>query len=105
MDTTVGFININQNQRISVLTTVSVIFIPLNVIAGMGGMSEYSMMTQGIPWPLAYGAFSIGLVFVAWITFAVLRLFEKRKTKSFIASRAKSAASHPRAGLREHVSS
>ena len=89
MDTTVGFININQNQRVSVLTTVSVVFMPLNVIAGMGGMSEYSMMTQGLPWPLAYGAFSVGMVMVAWVTFIVLRFFEKRKTKSFLTRRVK----------------
>jgi hypothetical protein len=57
MDATVGFININQNKRVSKLTTFSVVFVPLNIIAGIGGMSEFSMMTQGMPWPLAYGAF------------------------------------------------
>ena len=49
MDATVGFININQNKVIKRLTVLSVVFMPLNVIAGIGGMSEFSMMTQGIP--------------------------------------------------------
>ena len=69
MDVIVGFININQNKIIKRLTVLSVIFMPLNVIAGMGGMSEFSMMTQGISWPLAYGAFTVGMVGVAYITY------------------------------------
>ncbi len=79
MDATVGFININQNKTMKQLTVLSVIFMPLNVLAGMFGMSEFSMMTQGIPWPIAYGAFAVGMVIVAWITYHLLRYFEKRK--------------------------
>ncbi|WP_319241644.1 magnesium and cobalt transport protein CorA [uncultured Propionivibrio sp.] len=78
MDATVGFININQNQRVSKLTTISVIFMPINILAGIGGMSEFSMMTQGIPWPLAYAAFIIGMMGVGWATFLVLRHYERR---------------------------
>jgi magnesium transporter len=78
MDATVGFININQNKFINRLTVLSVIFMPLNVIAGIGGMSEFSMMTKDIPWPVAYGIFIVGLFIVAWITFVILRLYEKR---------------------------
>jgi len=78
MDATVGFININQNQRVSKLTTISVIFMPINILAGIGGMSEFSMMTQGVPWPLAYAAFIIGMMGVGWATFLVLRYYERR---------------------------
>jgi magnesium transporter len=78
MDATVGFININQNQVIYRLTVLSVIFMPLNIIAGMGGMSEFSMMTKDIPWPVSYGIFTVGLLIVAWLTFVILRVFEKR---------------------------
>ena len=79
MDATVGFININQNKDIKRLTIISVIFMPLNVLAGMGGMSEFSMMTQGIPWQIAYSSFSIGLIIVGWLTFVGLKFFENRK--------------------------
>jgi magnesium transporter len=79
MDATVGFININQNKVIKRLTVLSVVFMPLNVIAGIGGMSEFSMMTQGIPWPISYTAFTIGMIFVAWITFELLRFAERRE--------------------------
>jgi magnesium transporter len=78
MDATVGFININQNQRVSKLTTISVIFMPINILAGIGGMSEFSMMTQGVPWPLAYATFAIGMMGVGWATFLVLRYYERR---------------------------
>jgi magnesium transporter len=79
MDVSVGFININQNKDIQRLTTVSVVFLPLNVLAGIGGMSEYSMMTEGIPWPVSYGVFTIGLGMVGWATYAILRILENRK--------------------------
>ncbi|MCK9284885.1 MAG: magnesium transporter CorA [Rhodocyclaceae bacterium] len=81
MDATVGFININQNQRVSKLTTISVVFMPINILAGIGGMSEFSMMTQSIPWPVAYGAFTFGMAAVGWATFQVLRIYERRKAK------------------------
>jgi magnesium transporter len=79
MDASVGFININQNKDIQRLTTVNIVFLPLNVLAGIGGMSEYSMMTEGIPWPASYGVFTIGLVMVGWATYAILRVLENRK--------------------------
>jgi len=82
MDATVGFININQNHRVSKLTTISVIFMPINILAGIGGMSEFSMMTQGVPWPLAYATFAIGMMGVGWVTFLVLRYYERRMAAS-----------------------
>ncbi len=79
MDATVGFINVSQNKRVSQLTVASVVFMPLNVLAGVGGMSEFSMMTQGIPWPMAYGAFMGGLAVVGWATYTLLKFYERRK--------------------------
>jgi magnesium transporter len=82
MDATIGFININQNRRVSQLTFFGVVFMPLNILAGVGGMSEFSMMTQGIPWPIAYGAFIAGMVLFGWATFVALKHVENRKLKS-----------------------
>ncbi len=81
MDATDSSININQNKDIKRLTIISVVFMPLNVLAGIGGMSEYSMMTQGIPWPVSYAAFTIGLIVVGWLTFIGLRHAEQRKSR------------------------
>jgi magnesium transporter len=82
MDATVGFINVNQNKDIKRLTIISVIFMPLNLLAGIGGMSEFTMMTQDIPWPIAYSGFLVGLFTIGWITFAGLRFFENRKIRN-----------------------
>ncbi len=79
MDATVGFININQNKVIKRLTVLSVVFMPLNVLAGIGGMSEFSMMTQGVPWEISYSVFTIGLVLVGWLTYEFLKFLEKRE--------------------------
>jgi magnesium transporter len=81
MDATIGFININQNRRINKLTVFGVVFMPINILAGMGGMSEFSMMTQGVPWPLAYGAFFGVSCLLGAATFFALRYFEKREGK------------------------
>jgi magnesium transporter len=78
MDASVGFININQNKVIKLLTVVSVVFMPLNILAGIGGMSEFTMMTEGIPWPISYSLFTIGMILVGWFTYVILRLLEKR---------------------------
>ncbi len=87
MDATVGFININQNKRVSKLTTISVVFVPLNIIAGIGGMSEFSMMTQGVSWPVAYGAFMVAMGLFGWGTFVTLRWLETRKARNLLAAR------------------
>jgi magnesium transporter len=79
MDATVGFININQNKRVSNLTTIGVVFTPINILAGIGGMSEFSMMTQGIPWPLAYGAFASVMLVIGITSYKALRHFEYRR--------------------------
>ena len=82
MDATVGFINVNQNKDLKRLTIISVIFMPLNLLAGIGGMSEFTMMTGGISWPVAYSGFTIGLIIIGWVTFFGLRFFENRKIKN-----------------------
>ena len=81
MDATIGFININQNKRVNQLTVFSVVFMPINILAGVGGMSEFSMMTEGIAWPLAYGSFLLGSALIGMITYILLKNFEKRRLK------------------------
>ena len=82
MDATVGFLNVNQNIDLKRLTIISVVFMPVNILAGIGGMSEFSMMTAGIPWPIAYGSFIVVMVMIGILTFLGLRTFENRKIKN-----------------------
>jgi len=76
-----AIINNNMNQLIKQLTILSVVFMPLNVIAGIGGMSEYSMMTLGVPWPVSYALLTIGLGGVAWLTWWILKRFIDKPVK------------------------
>ena len=82
MDATVGFISINQNKRVSRLTTIGVVFTPLNIIAGIGGMSEFSMMTSDIPWPVAYSGFVVFMALVGWSAYHALRHMEQRRQQA-----------------------
>jgi magnesium transporter len=86
MDATVGFININQNKRVSKLTTISIIFVPINILAGIGGMSEYTMMSGdlGIRWPVAYGIFLVGSALIGWATYTAIRAYEARQAKRML---------------------
>ena len=81
MDATIGFININQNKRVNQLTVFSVVFMPINILAGVGGMSEFSMMTEGTPWPLAYGGFVIGSALIGLITYVLLKHAERKRLR------------------------
>ena len=81
MDATIGFININQNKRVNQLTVFSVVFMPINILAGIGGMSEFSMMTEGTPWPIAYGAFLFCSALIGLMTYGALKYIEKQRLK------------------------
>jgi magnesium transporter len=82
MDATVGFLNVNQNKDLKRLTVISVVFVPINVLASIGGMSEFSMMTHSIPWPVAYSVFIIGMIAIGLLTYASLRHLENRRIRN-----------------------
>lgn len=81
MDATVGFLNVNQNKDLKRLTIISVVFMPINVLAGIGGMSEFSMMTSSIPWSIAYSTFVMSMIALGVLTFIGLRAMENRKIR------------------------
>lgn len=82
MDATVGFLNVSQNKDLKRLTVISVVFMPINVLAGIGGMSEFSMMTRAIPWQIAYSIFIIGMIAIGVLTYATLRNLENRRIRN-----------------------
>ncbi len=83
MDATDSAININQNKNLKRLTVLSVVFMPINVAAGIGGMSEFSAMAQAfeIPGGVAYTLFMVGMVAIGACTYAGLRIFENRSER------------------------
>ena len=42
-------------------------------------MSEFSMMTNSIPWQLAYGCFILVMIAIGLLTFIGLRTFENKR--------------------------
>ena len=82
MDATVGFLNVNQNKDLKRLTVISVVFMPINVLAGIGGMSEFSMMTHAVPWQVAYGIFIMGMIGIGLLTYTGLRHMENRRIRN-----------------------
>ena len=54
------------------LAIISVVFMPLTVITGIGGMSEFTTMTEGIWWPHSYGALTVGMIAIGFITYLVI---------------------------------
>ncbi|MEO8513085.1 MAG: magnesium transporter CorA family protein [Ignavibacteria bacterium] len=68
MDARGNIINNNMNVLIKNLTMINIIFLPLNLLAGIGGMSEYSMMTNFVDWRISYGIFIGAMGILGWIT-------------------------------------
>jgi magnesium transporter len=64
LDARGNIVNNNMNVLIKNLTVVNVVFLPLGVIAGIGGMSEFTGMASdyGLSWQLAYPLFLLGMV-------------------------------------------
>ncbi len=65
------------------LAIINIIFLPLNVIVGLGGMSEFTMMTEHqIWWGHSYSAMTLLLVLLAYGTYYILRRVNLSDTDS-----------------------
>jgi magnesium transporter len=84
MDARASIINNNMNVLLKNLTVINVVFLPLSVIAGIGGMSEFTMMTgsaremHGPPWWITYPLFILGLAIIGSLTWRALRRWMDR---------------------------
>lgn len=92
MDARGNLINNNMNTLLKKLTIINVIFLPLNLIASLGGMSEFSMMTSGIPWQLSYSLFGLGMILVGWLTAVALNRMSNVKDKKISKKRVRKTA-------------
>jgi magnesium transporter len=75
MDARGTIINNNMNVLLTNLTLINIIFLPLNLIASIGGMSEWSMMTRRLDWRISYSLFCVGMVVLGWFTWKFVRRF------------------------------
>jgi len=70
------------NYSIKRLTLIATICMPLTLIAGIGGMSEFSMMTGPENWRMSYPLFLLGMLVLAIISYLIIKRLEKRKADS-----------------------
>lgn len=70
LDARGNIINNNMNLLLKNLTIINVVFLPLGVIAGMGGMSEYSVWLEKLHIDLVMGylAFTFGMLLLGVAT-------------------------------------
>ncbi|MBA4251866.1 MAG: magnesium transporter [Chlorobiaceae bacterium] len=87
MDARGNIVNNNMNMLLKNLMIITVIFLPLNLIASIGGMSEFTMMTEGIHWWVSYSFFIVSLIIIGLFTtyflqwWTVNRKIKKSKKK------------------------
>ncbi len=67
------------NRSVRRLTLITTVFMPLTLLAGIGGMSEWSMMTGPQNWRLAYPLFILGLVVIGAVNYVLLRWVERER--------------------------
>jgi magnesium transporter len=66
------------NATVRRLTLITTIFMPLTLLAGIGGMSEWSMMTGAQNWRIAYPAFLIAMAVIGFANYFLIKWFEKK---------------------------
>lgn len=81
MDARGTIVSNNVNTLLKNLTLINIIFLPLNLLASIGGMSEYSMMTRGVDWRSAYVLLMVGMVVLGWLTWYVVVRATNRPTR------------------------
>lgn len=87
MDARGSVVNNNLSILIKRLTIVSVVFMPLNLLASMGGMSEFSSWTAHVPWWISYAFFlgflaCIGLISYRYLMITTSGVNTKKKIKT-----------------------
>lgn len=70
------------NTTVRRLTFITTIFMPLTLLAGIGGMSEWSMMTGPENWRIAYPAFILAMIVIAVINYYFLKRLDRRDRPS-----------------------
>lgn len=67
------------NMTVRRLTLITTIFMPLTLLAGIGGMSEWSMITGPDNWRVSYPAFMLGMVFLGLASYYFLSRLDRKR--------------------------
>lgn len=65
------------NVSVRRLTLIATIFMPLTLIASIGGMSEWTMITGQENWEVAYPLFILGMLIIGLVTYFAIKRMEK----------------------------
>ncbi len=76
------------NRVIRRLTMITTVFMPLTMLAGIGGMSEWSMMTGPGNWRVAYPVFMAAMAAIGTASYYLLKWLDARDKK--VAARSRS---------------
>jgi magnesium transporter len=69
----------DTNATVRRLTFITTIFMPLSLLAGIGGMSEWSMMTGPENWKVSYPMFLLAMAVLGIANYILLRWWEKKR--------------------------
>jgi len=69
------------NASVRRLTLITTIFMPLTFLAGIGGMSEWTMMTGQENWRIAYPIFLLAMVLLGLANYYTLIRLERRRSR------------------------
>lgn len=69
------------NRVVRRLTMITTIFMPMTLLSGIGGMSEWSMMTGPENWRIAYPLFLVMIMVVGALSYFILKGLESRDRK------------------------
>ena len=69
------------NGTVRRLTIITTIFMPLTLLAGIGGMSEWSMMIGPENWRIAYPAFLLAMALIGFGNYYLLKWLERRSRR------------------------
>ncbi len=81
MDARASIVNNNMSHLMKNLTVINIIFLPLNLIAGILGMSEFTYMLGNHSKIRGFGVFIVFMLILGWITYKFLMKLEHRKNK------------------------
>ena len=66
------------NASVRRLTIITTVFMPLTLIASIGGMSEWTMMTGQENWKVTYPIFLLGMAIIGGINYFLIKGLERR---------------------------
>jgi magnesium transporter len=70
------------NRSVRRLTLITIVFLPLSLLASIGGMSEWSMMTGPDNWRLTYPLFLLAMVVIGALSYFLLKWIIRRDDRA-----------------------